>query len=149
MTLDRFDPGRDQAGAPGRVPSALLPGDVLVPCLFSTQTETSSDAVVQSEEELHHCFKVSVTPADGRLVSVYCKFCTYAYLYFTAVLSFHATFCLYSTAREISYSYLHLTALVTRYFTSEDFSYRTYAELMKYVVKSVNGSVTRGGSTMM
>ncbi|XP_070817284.1 SCL-interrupting locus protein homolog isoform X2 [Chaetodon trifascialis] len=58
VTLDRFDPGRDQAGASGRVPSAPLPGDVLVPCLFSTQTETSSDAVVQSEAELHHCFKV-------------------------------------------------------------------------------------------
>lgn len=59
MTLDRFDPGRDQGGASGRVPSALLPGDVLVPCLFSTQTEAASDAVVQSEAELHHCFKVS------------------------------------------------------------------------------------------
>ncbi|XP_030583366.1 SCL-interrupting locus protein homolog isoform X4 [Archocentrus centrarchus] len=58
ITLDRFDPGRDQAGASGRVPSALLPGDVLVPCLFSTQTETVSDTVVQSETELHHCFKV-------------------------------------------------------------------------------------------
>ncbi|XP_044056266.1 SCL-interrupting locus protein homolog [Siniperca chuatsi] len=56
VTLDRFDPGRDRAGASGRVPSALLPGDVLVPCLFSKHTETS-DAVVQSEAELHHCFK--------------------------------------------------------------------------------------------
>uniref|UniRef100_A0A3Q3CGZ0 STIL centriolar assembly protein n=1 Tax=Haplochromis burtoni TaxID=8153 RepID=A0A3Q3CGZ0_HAPBU len=54
ITLDRFDPGRDQAGASGQVPSAPLPGDVLVPCLFSSQTET----VVQSEAELHHCFKV-------------------------------------------------------------------------------------------
>ncbi|XP_059196717.1 SCL-interrupting locus protein homolog [Centropristis striata] len=53
VTLDRFDPGRDQAGA--RVPSALLPGDVLVPCLFSTQAEAGG--VVQSEAELHHCFK--------------------------------------------------------------------------------------------
>lgn len=58
ITLDRFDPGRDQAGASGQVPSAPLPGDVLVPCLFSSQTET----VVQSEAELHHCFKVSLLP---------------------------------------------------------------------------------------
>lgn len=58
VTLDRFDPGRDQASVWGRVPSALLPGDVLVPCVFSTQYETTSDAVVQSEAELHHCFKV-------------------------------------------------------------------------------------------
>uniref|UniRef100_A0A3Q3SGW6 STIL centriolar assembly protein n=1 Tax=Mastacembelus armatus TaxID=205130 RepID=A0A3Q3SGW6_9TELE len=61
VTLDRFDPGRDQAGSSSRVPSALLPGDILVPCLFSTQTEAMSDAVVQSEAELHHCFKVSLT----------------------------------------------------------------------------------------
>uniref|UniRef100_A0A3B4UTM4 STIL centriolar assembly protein n=1 Tax=Seriola dumerili TaxID=41447 RepID=A0A3B4UTM4_SERDU len=58
VTLDRFDPGRDQTGSLGRVPSALLPGDILVPCLFSTHTETTPDAVVQSEAELHHCFKV-------------------------------------------------------------------------------------------
>ncbi|XP_034532276.1 SCL-interrupting locus protein homolog isoform X2 [Notolabrus celidotus] len=56
VTLDRFDPGRDQAGSSGRTPSSLLPGDVLVPCLFSSQSETS-DTVVQSEAELHHCFK--------------------------------------------------------------------------------------------
>ena len=58
MTLDRFDPGRDQAGASGRVPSTLLPGDVLVSCLFSVQSEATPDAVVQSEAELHQCFKV-------------------------------------------------------------------------------------------
>ncbi|XP_075935158.1 SCL-interrupting locus protein homolog isoform X1 [Anarhichas minor] len=54
VTLDRFDPGRDQTGSSIRVPSPLLPGDVLVPCWFSTQNET----VVQSEAELHRCFKV-------------------------------------------------------------------------------------------
>ncbi|XP_072244864.1 SCL-interrupting locus protein homolog [Leuresthes tenuis] len=56
VTLDRFDPGRDQAS--GRVPSALLPGDVLVSCLFSVQAEATPDAVVQSEAELHQCFKL-------------------------------------------------------------------------------------------
>ncbi|KAA8578176.1 hypothetical protein FQN60_018732, partial [Etheostoma spectabile] len=50
--------------ASGRVPAALLPGDVLVPCLFSE--ETSSDAVVQSEAELHHCFKVLQQCVSGR-----------------------------------------------------------------------------------
>ncbi|KAM7387865.1 hypothetical protein PAMP_024076 [Pampus punctatissimus] len=58
VTLDRFDPGRDQPGVSGKVPSTLLPGDILVPCLFSTQTDTTSDTVNQSEIELHHCFKV-------------------------------------------------------------------------------------------
>lgn len=59
VTLDRFDPGRDQPGFSGRVPSALLPGDVLVPCLLSTQTETAVEVVVQSEAEFLHTFKVS------------------------------------------------------------------------------------------
>lgn len=58
MTLDRFDPGRDQAGAADRAPSALLPGDVLVPCTFS-RSGGAPDAVVQSEAELHRCFQVS------------------------------------------------------------------------------------------
>lgn len=58
MTLDRFDPGRDQPGSLGRVPSTMLPGDVVVPCLFVTLGD-ASEAVVQTESELHHCFKVS------------------------------------------------------------------------------------------
>ncbi|XP_028258817.1 SCL-interrupting locus protein homolog [Parambassis ranga] len=66
ITLDRFDPGRDQAGASGRVPSALLPGDVVVPCLFSTQAEVASDAAVQSEAELHHCFKMLQQAVSSR-----------------------------------------------------------------------------------
>lgn len=65
MTLDRFDPGRDQGGSAGRVPSAPLPGDVLVPCWLSAQTEETPEAVVQSEAELHQCFQV---------LFVYCLF---------------------------------------------------------------------------
>ena len=71
MTLNRFDPGRDQVGSSARVPTALLPGDVLVPCLFSTQTETSPVTVIQSEAEIHHSVKVkslrssvSTSPVD-------------------------------------------------------------------------------------
>lgn len=70
MTLDRFDPGREQARASGRVPSALLPGDVLVSCLFSSQTDTSLEAIVQSEAELHHCFKVSHTCSSEVSISL-------------------------------------------------------------------------------
>ncbi|KAM8873672.1 SCL-interrupting locus protein homolog isoform 2-T2 [Spinachia spinachia] len=66
VTLDRFDPGRDQAGSLSRVPSALLPGDVLVPCCVSTQAETASAAAVQSEAELHHCFKALQQSVSGR-----------------------------------------------------------------------------------
>ncbi|KAM9848823.1 SCL-interrupting locus protein homolog [Aulostomus maculatus] len=58
VVLDRFDPGHDHTGASCRVPSTLLPGDTLVPCLFSTKAETSPDTLVQSEADLQHCFKV-------------------------------------------------------------------------------------------
>uniref|UniRef100_A0A3Q2Q7S4 STIL centriolar assembly protein n=1 Tax=Fundulus heteroclitus TaxID=8078 RepID=A0A3Q2Q7S4_FUNHE len=64
VTLDRFDPGRDQVGTADLVPSALLPGDVLVPCWFSPQSE--ADAVVQSEAELHQCFKALQQAVSGR-----------------------------------------------------------------------------------
>lgn len=70
MTLDRFDPGRDQPGSSGRVPCTMLPGDVLVPCLYLTHSDTS-DAVVQSESELHHCFKVSYTFYSDISISQY------------------------------------------------------------------------------
>ncbi|XP_061663994.1 SCL-interrupting locus protein homolog [Syngnathoides biaculeatus] len=55
VTLDRFDPGREQAGASGRVPAAPLPGGVLVPCLISNQRasdDDDNDDVVPSEAEL-------------------------------------------------------------------------------------------------
>ena len=35
LSLDRFDPGREQGGV--RVPSLLLPGDVVVPLEFTLQ----------------------------------------------------------------------------------------------------------------
>ncbi|XP_037326525.2 SCL-interrupting locus protein homolog isoform X1 [Pungitius pungitius] len=66
VTLDRFDPGRQQAGSVSRVPSALLPGDVLVPCCVSTQAETPSDAAIQSEADLHDCFKALQQSVSGR-----------------------------------------------------------------------------------
>ncbi|XP_056270000.1 SCL-interrupting locus protein homolog isoform X2 [Pseudoliparis swirei] len=68
VTLDRFDPGRDQAGS-CRVPSAPLPGDVLVPCWFSTQTEPP-EALVQSEAELHLSFKADAASFVLRWSSV-------------------------------------------------------------------------------
>ncbi|XP_004068308.1 SCL-interrupting locus protein isoform X1 [Oryzias latipes] len=58
VTLDRFDPGRDQGGGSGPVPSTVLPGDVAVPCLFSDRPEPMPEAVIHSETEFHQCFKV-------------------------------------------------------------------------------------------
>ncbi|KAM9408385.1 SCL-interrupting locus protein homolog [Pholidichthys leucotaenia] len=66
VALDRFDPGRDQSGNSSRVPSAFLPGDVVVPCLFSTQSDAAADVVVQSEADLHFCFKAIHQCLNGR-----------------------------------------------------------------------------------
>uniref|UniRef100_A0A8C6WUF6 STIL N-terminal domain-containing protein n=1 Tax=Neogobius melanostomus TaxID=47308 RepID=A0A8C6WUF6_9GOBI len=52
LTLDRFDPGRDQNGV--RVPTGVLPGDVCAPCVF---TSDPSASVSQSEAELLQAFR--------------------------------------------------------------------------------------------
>lgn len=57
ITLDRFDPGREQPDGSAKTPTALLPGDVLVPCLFDTQHVP--DSTVYSAHDLDVTFKVS------------------------------------------------------------------------------------------
>ncbi|XP_077441101.1 uncharacterized protein LOC144063047 isoform X2 [Vanacampus margaritifer] len=64
VTLDRFDPGGRQAADWGRVPAAALPGDVLVPCLFSSQK--TSDDIIQSEAELKRSISALQAAVSGR-----------------------------------------------------------------------------------
>ncbi|XP_056304333.1 SCL-interrupting locus protein homolog [Danio aesculapii] len=56
ITLDRFDPGREQTGCLGKTPTALLPGDILVPCVFEAQRAIGS--TVHSSEDLNISFKM-------------------------------------------------------------------------------------------
>ncbi|XP_065101003.1 SCL-interrupting locus protein homolog [Paramisgurnus dabryanus] len=60
ITLDRFDPGREQTGCPGKTPTAMLPGDTLVPCVFeghpvTGRTVHSGDDFNISFKMLQHC----------------------------------------------------------------------------------------------
>nr|XP_023668951.1 SCL-interrupting locus protein [Paramormyrops kingsleyae] len=57
LMLDRFDPGREQPGLPAKVPTALLPGDVLLPCVIGPQGATSADLLLHSAEDLNVTFK--------------------------------------------------------------------------------------------
>ncbi|XP_072516360.1 SCL-interrupting locus protein homolog [Salminus brasiliensis] len=75
LTLDRFDPGREQFGCTGKAPTALLPGDVLVPCWFEAQHVTdstvfSADDFDVSFKMLQHCCSSRETLELSKLLSL-------------------------------------------------------------------------------
>ncbi|NXO70758.1 STIL protein, partial [Phainopepla nitens] len=57
LTIDRFDPGRDVAGGSGKVPTASLPGDFLIPCTVNAWGPCSDNIVVHSVEDITLAFK--------------------------------------------------------------------------------------------
>uniref|UniRef100_A0A8D2L1A0 STIL centriolar assembly protein n=1 Tax=Varanus komodoensis TaxID=61221 RepID=A0A8D2L1A0_VARKO len=57
LTIDRFDPGREVTGSLGKIPSAPLPGDFLIPCTFNAWGSSSDDVIVHRSEDFSLAFK--------------------------------------------------------------------------------------------
>nr|XP_009672474.1 PREDICTED: SCL-interrupting locus protein isoform X1 [Struthio camelus australis] len=57
ITIDRFDPGREVAGGSGKIPTASLPGDFLIPCTVNSWGPSSDDVRVHSAEDISLAFK--------------------------------------------------------------------------------------------
>ncbi|XP_067893275.1 SCL-interrupting locus protein homolog isoform X2 [Heterodontus francisci] len=58
LTVDRLDPGREVAGRSDKIPTALLPGDFLIPCIIDTQGVVSRDSNVHTSEDFNAAFKM-------------------------------------------------------------------------------------------
>ncbi|XP_018408516.1 PREDICTED: SCL-interrupting locus protein [Nanorana parkeri] len=56
LTIDRFVPGREKSGVVGKVPSALLPGDFVIPCSVYTR-ESAGNITLHTPEEFASSFK--------------------------------------------------------------------------------------------
>ncbi|NXQ56874.1 STIL protein, partial [Anthoscopus minutus] len=57
LTIDRFDPGREVAGGSGKVPTASLPGDFLIPCTVNAWGPCSDNIIVHSVDDISLAFK--------------------------------------------------------------------------------------------
>ncbi|KFZ50428.1 SCL-interrupting locus protein, partial [Podiceps cristatus] len=57
ITIDRFDPGREVAGGSGKIPTASLPGDFLIPCTVNAWGPSSDNIIVHSAEDIGLAFK--------------------------------------------------------------------------------------------
>ncbi|XP_032856452.2 SCL-interrupting locus protein [Tyto alba] len=57
LTIDRFDPGREVAGGSGKIPTASLPGDFLIPCTVNAWGPSSDSIIVHSAEDISLTFK--------------------------------------------------------------------------------------------
>ncbi|XP_010159234.1 PREDICTED: SCL-interrupting locus protein [Eurypyga helias] len=57
LTIDRFDPGREVAGGSGKIPTASLPGDFLIPCTVNAWGPSSDNIIIHSAEDISSAFK--------------------------------------------------------------------------------------------
>nr|XP_006126499.1 SCL-interrupting locus protein isoform X1 [Pelodiscus sinensis] len=58
LTIDRFDPGREVTDGLGKVPTAPLPGDFLIPCTINVWGSSSGDVIVHNSEDFNLAFKI-------------------------------------------------------------------------------------------
>ncbi|XP_054240117.1 SCL-interrupting locus protein [Indicator indicator] len=56
LTIDRFDPGREVAAGSGKIPTASLPGDFLIPCTVNAWGPSSDNVIVHSAEDISLAF---------------------------------------------------------------------------------------------
>ncbi|XP_012667927.1 SCL-interrupting locus protein isoform X4 [Otolemur garnettii] len=57
LTVDRFDPGREVPESLELSPTALLPGDFLIPCKIQTQGLCSREVIVYNPDDFSSTFK--------------------------------------------------------------------------------------------
>ncbi|XP_062437266.1 SCL-interrupting locus protein [Rhea pennata] len=57
VTIDRFDPGREVASGSGKIPTASLPGDFLIPCTVNSWGPSSDGITVHRAEDISLTFK--------------------------------------------------------------------------------------------
>ncbi|XP_007521404.1 SCL-interrupting locus protein isoform X2 [Erinaceus europaeus] len=57
LTIDRFDPGREVPECLERVPTALLPGDFVIPCKIQTQGPCSREIGVHNADDFASALK--------------------------------------------------------------------------------------------
>uniref|UniRef100_A0A8C3QXZ9 STIL centriolar assembly protein n=1 Tax=Cyanoderma ruficeps TaxID=181631 RepID=A0A8C3QXZ9_9PASS len=57
LTIDRFDPGREVAAGSGKIPTASLPGDFMIPCTVNAWGPCSDNIIVHSVEDISLAFK--------------------------------------------------------------------------------------------
>ncbi|XP_038048500.1 SCL-interrupting locus protein homolog isoform X1 [Patiria miniata] len=97
ITVDRFDPGRDVPGRSGRMPTARLPGDHVIPLTMSVNEEAT--ATTHSTDDFTAAFKLVEHNCSSRDA-----------LDVGGILSFRIHCCCYDSADDVTFN-LHVGAV--------------------------------------
>lgn len=69
LAIDRFDPGREVAGGSGKIPTAFLPGDFLIPCTVNAWGPSADNIIVHTAEDISLAFEVGSAQLCSLLMS--------------------------------------------------------------------------------